>query len=241
MSILDPGHSWSEIKSELEKLSSLVPAGEVLELSVFGGATVLYWGMEGRLSRDVDVQQSRSSPFLMDLVPAAAGLIRHRDSEGPDPKGPYVEIAPPEADSYLPRFSVYECVPIAHNVILKLPAPAEIAASKVAFADRIDRTKDLQDIKFIQDKFGSRREEILQKLFTIERETHRRSAIMVWNQLERLIAEIPERQMEFEKKKEEVARLEDEALKRERLAEAEKLLRRQKRTPEQDQELGQSL
>jgi hypothetical protein len=28
MSILDSGHSWNEIKSELEKLSSLVPAGE---------------------------------------------------------------------------------------------------------------------------------------------------------------------------------------------------------------------
>jgi hypothetical protein len=32
MSILDPGHSWNEIKSELEKLSSSVPAGEILEL-----------------------------------------------------------------------------------------------------------------------------------------------------------------------------------------------------------------
>jgi hypothetical protein len=67
MSILDPCHSWSEIKSELEKLSSLVPAGEILELAVFGGSTVLYWGMEGRLSRDVDVQQSQSSPFLIDF------------------------------------------------------------------------------------------------------------------------------------------------------------------------------
>jgi hypothetical protein len=117
----------------------------------------------------------------------------------------------------------------------------EIAASKVAFADRIDPTKDLQDIKFIQDKFGTRREEILQKLFTIERETHRRSAIMVWNQLERLIAEIPERLMEFEKQKEVVARIEDEALKRNRLAIAEEQLRREKRTPERDQDLGQSL
>jgi hypothetical protein len=49
---------------------------------------------------------------------------------------------------------------------------------------------------------------------------------MVRNQLERLIAEIPERQMEFEKKKEVVARLEENALKRERLAKAEELLRR---------------
>jgi hypothetical protein len=236
MSILDPGHSWNEIKSELEKLSSLVPAGEVLELAVFGGSTVLYWGMEGRLSRDVDVQQSQSSPFLIDLALTAPGLIRHRDSEGPDPKNPFVEIAPPEADSYLPHFSMYERVQIAHNVILKLPTPVEIAASKVAFADRIDRTKDLQDIKFIQEKFGSRREEILQKLFTIERETHRRSAIMVWNQLERLIAEIPERLMEFEKHKEGFARMEEEAL-----AKAEEQLRRHKRPPEQDQELGQSL
>ena len=241
MSILNPGHSWSEIKSELEKLSSLVPAGEILELAVFGGSTVLYWGMEGRLSRDVDVQQSQSSPFLIDLAPSAGSLIRHRDSEGPDPKNPFVEIAPPEADSYLPRFSVFERVPIAHNVILKLPAPVEIAASKVAFADRIDRTKDLQDIKFIQEKFGNSREEILQKLFTIERETHRRSAIMVWNQLERLIAEIPERLMEFEKQKEVIARLEDEALKTDRLAKTEEQLRQQKQTPEQDQKLGQSL
>ena len=67
---------------------------------MFGGSTVLHWGMEGRLSRDIDVQQSRSSSFLIDLAPASAGLIRHRDSEGPDPKRPYVEIAPPEADSY---------------------------------------------------------------------------------------------------------------------------------------------
>src|ERR1700751_4449953 len=154
MSILDPGYSWSEIKAELEKLSALVPTGEVLELAGFGGSTVLHWGMEGRLSRDIDVQQSRSSSFLIDLAPASAGLIRHRDSEGPDPKGPYVEIAPPEADSYLPRFSVYERVQIAHNIILNMPAPVEIAASKMAFADRIDRTKDLQDIKFIQEKFG---------------------------------------------------------------------------------------
>jgi hypothetical protein len=120
-------------------------------------------------------------------------------------------------------------------------APVEIAASKVAFAARIDRTKDLQDIKFIQEKFGNSREEILQKLFTIERETHRRSAIMVWNQLERLIAEIPERLMEFEKQKEVIVRLEDEALKTNRLAKTEEQLRRQKQTPEQDQELGQSL
>ena len=117
----------------------------------------------------------------------------------------------------------------------------EIAASKVAFAARIDRTKDLQDIKFIQEKFGNSREEILQKLFTIERETHRRSAIMVWNQLERLIAEIPERLMEFERQKEVIVRLEDEALKTNRLAKTEEQLRRQKQTPEQDQEWGQSL
>src|ERR1700693_4389631 len=99
------------------------------------------------------VPPALSSPFLMDLALSAGSLIRHRDSEGPDPKGPYLEIAPPEADSYLPRFSVFERVPIAHNVILKLPAPVEIAASKVPFADRIDRIKDLQDIKFIQEKF----------------------------------------------------------------------------------------
>jgi hypothetical protein len=101
-----------------------------------------------------------------------------------------------------------------------MPAPVEIAASKMAFADRIDRTKDLQDIKFIQEKFGIGRDEILQKLFSIERETHRRSAIMVWNQLEALIAQIPERQSQHE------------VLKRERLA-------RQNQGPEQ--ELGHSL
>jgi hypothetical protein len=44
--------------------------------------------MEGRLSRDVDVQQSQSSPFLIDLAPTAPGLFRHRNSEGPDPKNP---------------------------------------------------------------------------------------------------------------------------------------------------------
>jgi len=58
-----------------------------------------------------------------------------------------------EADPYLPRFSVFEQVEIAPNLVLNLPSPEEIAASKMAFADRIVRVKDLQDIDFIREEF----------------------------------------------------------------------------------------
>lgn len=64
-------------------------------------------------------------------------MIRFRNAGDPEPQEPYIEIAPPEADPYLPRFSVFKQVEIAPNLMLNLPAPEEIAASKMAFADRI--------------------------------------------------------------------------------------------------------
>jgi hypothetical protein len=250
MSIFDPGHTWNTIKAELEKLSPLVPSGKTLELFVFGGVPVLYWGMEDRLSRDIDVQQSKSSDFLLDLLPSASGIIRRRDSAGPDPQTPYVEIAPPETDHYLPRFSAHERVPVASNVVLILPAPVDIAASKVAFADRIQRIKDLRDIAFIQERFGVKRADILPRLFSIERESHRRNAIMVWNQLEQLIREIPERLAKFEEARREfLGRTPDQVVKDQTLkasSSAEKIsdadrLPLQRNSPEQDQGLEQSL
>jgi len=82
--------------------------------------------------------------------------------------------------------------------VLNLPAPEEIAASKMAFADRVIRIKDLQDIDFICKNFGVTQDEILRKIFGIEIESHRRCAIMNWNQLDRLISEIPQRRAELE-------------------------------------------
>jgi hypothetical protein len=97
--------------------------------------------------------------------------VRFQNVDDPEPQQPYIEIAPLEADPYLPRFSVFERVEIAPNLVLKLPAPEEIAASKMAFADRIIRVKDLQDIDFIRKKFGVTPDQILRKIFGIEIET----------------------------------------------------------------------
>ena len=76
---------------------------------------------------------------------------------------------------------------------------AAIAASKMAYADRIIRVKDLQDIDFIRKKFGVTPDQILRKVFGIEIETHRRCAIMNWNQMDRLISDIPQRKAELER------------------------------------------
>jgi hypothetical protein len=181
------------------KLAAYVPPGDTLELCVFGGSSVLYWGMQDRLSNDVDVLQSLSSPGLLEVAAAAGESVRFRNAEDPEPQEPYIEIAPPEADPYLPHFSVFERVQITPNLVLNVPAPEEIAASKLAFADRVIRVKDLQDIDFIRKKFGVTQDQILRKIFGIEVETHRRCAIMNWNQLDRLISEIPERKAELEK------------------------------------------
>ena len=193
------GYTWEEIRAQLVKLAAYIPPGETLELCVFGGSTVLCWGMQDRLSNDVDVLQSMSSPGLLEVAAAAAGAIRFRNADDPEPQEPYIEIAPPEADPYLPRFSVFEQVEIAPNLVLNLPAPEEIAASKMAFADRIVRVKDLQDIDFIRKNFSITQDQILRKIFGIEIESHRRCAIMNWNQLDRLISEIPKRITELEK------------------------------------------
>jgi len=60
------GYTSEEIRAQLVKLAAYVPAGETLELCVFGGSSVLHWGMQDRLSNDVDVLQSLSSPGLLD-------------------------------------------------------------------------------------------------------------------------------------------------------------------------------
>jgi hypothetical protein len=110
----------------------------------------------------------------------------------------------------LPHFSIYESVEIAPNLILNIPAPEEIAASKMAFADRLIRVKDLEDIAFIQEKFDITADQILRRIFGIEIESHRRCAIMNWNQLDRLLSEIPARQAELEKNLALVDRLEQQ-------------------------------
>jgi hypothetical protein len=37
-------------------------------------------------------------------------MIRFRNADDPEPQEPYIEIAPPEADPYLQRFSVFKQV-----------------------------------------------------------------------------------------------------------------------------------
>jgi hypothetical protein len=201
--MIGAGFRWEEVKTHLRALAGRIPEGEVLELCVFGGATVLHWGMEDRFSRDVDVQQSRCSPNLLKVAKAAGEACRFREVEDPEPEGFYIEIAPLEADAYLPRFSVFERVEVAPNLILHFPAPAEIAASKLAFADHLARLKDLQDIAFIRERFALTQEQILRKVFTIQREGHRRCAVLNFNQLETLISQIPERQAALQRHLEE--------------------------------------
>jgi hypothetical protein len=189
------GYTWAQIKNYLFTLATHIPSGETLELGVFGGCTVLHWGMEDRLSRDLDVLHSDCSPNLVEVAQVLSGAIRFTE-EG-ESEGPYVEVAPVEANAYLPRFTVYERIEIAPNLILKIPFPDEIAASKMAFADRLIRLKDLQDIAFLQDRFGITQEQILRKIFTIEKEGHRRSATMNLNQLSYLVSQIPVRQAQL--------------------------------------------
>src|ERR1700757_541766 len=60
-------YTWEEIRAQLVKLAAYIPPGETLELCVFGGSTVLCWGMQDRLSNDVDVLESMSSPGLLEV------------------------------------------------------------------------------------------------------------------------------------------------------------------------------
>jgi hypothetical protein len=78
------GYTREEIRAQLVKLAAYIPPGETLELCVFGGSTVLCWGMQDRLSNDVDVLQSMSSAGLLEVAAAAAGAIRFRNVEDLD-------------------------------------------------------------------------------------------------------------------------------------------------------------
>jgi hypothetical protein len=166
--------------------------------------------MPGRLTRDVDVQQSRSSENLEEVAQPVAPWIRYREDESRRPNVPYVEIAGPETDPYLPRFSRAESVAIAPNLRLNVPAPAEIAASKLAFADNIGRVQDLADLQFLRERFGLTGEQILAKVFSIAGETIRRYAVQNLQRLDRLIAEIPERRAQL------IAHVREKALQAER-------------------------
>jgi hypothetical protein len=54
-------------------------------------------------------------------------------------------------------------------------------------------------VRFFRKNFRITQDQILRKIFGIEIESHRRCAIMNWNQLDRLISEIPKRITELEK------------------------------------------
>jgi hypothetical protein len=115
---------------------------------VFGGTALQHWGMEGRLTRDIDVQLSKSSANLEGLVPALTPGVQFRDQ--PRPAQPYVEVMCPQDDFTLPDFSIAEVVEIAPNLKLLFPAPAEIAASKLAFINEPDRVQDIADVDILR-------------------------------------------------------------------------------------------
>jgi hypothetical protein len=138
---------------------------------VFGGTALQHWGMEGRLARDIDVQLSKSSANLEDLVPALTPTVHFRDQ--PRPVQPYVEVMRPQDDFTLPDFSIAEVVEIAPNLKLLFPAPAEIAASKLAFINEPDRVQDIADVAYIEKGLGARREDIARSVETIAGESVR--------------------------------------------------------------------
>jgi hypothetical protein len=106
-----PVYSWTEVAAELRRLAERIPPGQTLELMVFGGTALQHWGMEGRLTRDIDVQLSKSSANLQGLMPALTPAVQFRDQ--PRPTRPYVEVMRPQDDFTLPDFSTAETIEIA--------------------------------------------------------------------------------------------------------------------------------
>jgi hypothetical protein len=93
------GYTWVEIRAQLVKLAAYIPPGETLELCVFGGSTVLCWGMQDRLSNDVDVLQSMTG--LLEVAAAAAGAIRFRNVEDLDCEILAMEVMPDHVHLFL--------------------------------------------------------------------------------------------------------------------------------------------
>jgi len=193
----DIRHTWETVQAELKKVAERIPEGQVLELTVFGGVALQHWAMPGRLTRDIDVQQSRCSGNFENLAKVLHHWVRFRNSEAQEPGFPYIEVAGPEQDPYLPRFSIGETVEIAPNLKLNFPSPAEITASKLAYADSIGRVQDVADIEFLRGKFALTAQQVLPKVLGIAGETLRRRAVQNLQRLDQLIAEIPARRAQL--------------------------------------------
>jgi hypothetical protein len=71
-----PVYSWTEVAAELRRLAERIPPGQTVDPMVFGGTVLQHWGMEGRLTRDIDVQLSKSSPNLQGLMPALTPAVQ---------------------------------------------------------------------------------------------------------------------------------------------------------------------
>jgi hypothetical protein len=190
-----PAYSWTEVAAELRRLAERIPPGQTVELMVFGGTALQHWGMESRLTRDIDVQLSKSSPNLADLMPALTPAVQFRDQ--PRPAKPYVEVMRPEHDFTLPDFSIAEVVEIAPNLRLLFPAPAEIAASKLAFINELDRVQDIADVAYIEKGLRAQREDIARSVETIAGESVRFWARMNLHELDKLFREIGIRRAEL--------------------------------------------
>jgi hypothetical protein len=190
-----PVYSWTEVAAQLRQLAERIPPGQTMELMVFGGAALQHWGMEGRLTRDIDVQLSKSSPNLEGLMQALAPAVQFRDQPRPDQA--YVEVMRSQDDFTLPDFSVAEVVEIAPNLKLLFPAPAEIAASKLAFINEPDRVQDIADVAYIEKGLGADRQDIARSVETITGESVRFWARMNLRELDKLFREIGLRRAEL--------------------------------------------
>jgi hypothetical protein len=190
-----PVYSWTEVAAELRRLAERIPPGQTLELMVFGGTALQHWGMEGRLTRDIGVQLSKSSANLQGLMPALTPAVQFRDQ--PRPARPYVEVMRPQDDFTLPDFSTADAIEIAPNLKLLFPAPPEIAASKLAFINELDRVQDIADLAFIEKGLGARREDIAMSVETIAGESVRFWARMNLHELDKLFREIGIRRAEL--------------------------------------------
>jgi hypothetical protein len=183
-------YAWAEVVAQLQKLSERLPAGEKLDLMVFGSAALQHWGMENRLTRDVDVQMSKSSTNLEQLIGMLTPDVQMRDHAGPEPEKPYVEVMPASEDYTQPEFSVAEVLEISSNLRLLFPTPAEIAASKLAFVQEPDRVRDVFDIQFCEKRLGATRADIESSINTIPGESVRFWARMNLHDIDKVYREV---------------------------------------------------
>lgn len=152
---MDEGLNAIEWGKVLEKIdSNLSRQGHKADLTITGGGSVMYMGLEGRTTMDIDIVR-KSSQFDEGALKTAvvdAGLMWNPTSDG-EPESPFVQII--EEDNPIALLGRYRSTidlpdaPQLSNISLKSIPPENIVASKL---DRMN-LKDEKDIRFLVDKY----------------------------------------------------------------------------------------